>query len=151
MGHDFDYCGVAGCTTCGQPACSSCVSLERVLDRLDKKLSEEYIKTMTLLARAEKAEKRIKWYVYYANCKDRDVRAEMERANKAEGEVKMLSQVNKVYEEQIAESAAVYAERDRLREAFTWAEDLLMGTIPEYPECGNVQALDELRRKAKAG
>ena len=47
--------------------------------------------------------------------------------------------------------SAKEAEIARLREAVEWMEDYLMGTIPEYPECANVQALDELRRRAKEG
>ena len=47
--------------------------------------------------------------------------------------------------------SAKEAEIARLREAVEWMEDYLMGTIPEYPECANVQALAELRRRAKEG
>ena len=47
--------------------------------------------------------------------------------------------------------AKAWEDNKRLREAVEWMEDYLMGTIPEYPECANVQALDELRRRAKEG
>jgi hypothetical protein len=56
MGHNFDYCGVSGCKVCGQPPCDSCKVLEDVAERLDKKLGEEYIKTMSLRARIEDVE-----------------------------------------------------------------------------------------------
>ena len=42
---------------------------------------------------AEEAEKKISWYIDYANGKDRDVCAEMKRANMAEAEVDALREV----------------------------------------------------------
>ena len=66
----------------------------------------------------------------------------------AEAELKRLGKINKAYEDQIAESAAVYAERDRLREAVEWAAGF------EYYPSRDWEIADfkaELRRRAKEG
>ena len=68
MGHNFDYCGVSGCKVCGQPPCDSCKVLEDVAERLDKKLGEEYIKTMSLRARIEVLEKVVEYAEHHPGC-----------------------------------------------------------------------------------